>query len=419
MPSKDFEALDKKFMEIDGKMKKFDSIYRDFYTPIRFGNEILKDIKSTIFLSQKVNMKSEYDCLLLMNFQERLNSLRIYIENRILGKLEYNSELEYLNIKKSDIDKIKAFAESLGVQKIADFYAKQEKNLFWKNAITEKEVEKIKKIISSFLKLSLENSHLKAKFKSVEDYRKTIEVSQHSERTYHHYGKVYFSIQSFQFAGFYKGSEFFEYPDVFVAAKVIGEEGLFGHQGQYLTTANSGVPDFMKIPSWSSSSVNEYIGNLGKGLFTEMVINNNSVKKEFSGIIAIQKEENKFADKKAFIRLFAEAISEYMKEAEKSSNKLIGNYLSRLTGLSFYRSEFFRKWFEGRYSYDFLADFRNNVQKWSYLYADYLSKITQKRIIKLSDKEKETFLKNIMTGYWGKDTFEKYINYLLKSKIEL
>lgn len=415
MLSKDFAALDRKFMEIDGKMKKFDSIHKDFYTPIRFGNEILKDIKNTIFLSEKVNAKSEYDRLLLMNFQERLNSLRTYIENRILGKLEYNSELEYLNIKKSDIDKIIFFAESLDVQKIAGFYAKQEKNLFWKNAITEAEVEKIKKIINSFLKLSLENSHLRGKFKSVEDYRKTIEVSQHSEKSYHHYGKVYFSIQSFQFAGFYKGNEFFEYPDVFVAAKVIGEEGLFGHQGQYLTTANSNLPNFMKIPSWSSSSVNEYIGTLGKGLFTELVINNNSVKKEFSGIIAIQKEENKFADTKAFIRLFAEAISEYMKEAEKSSNKLIGNYLSRLTGLGFYRSEFFRKWFEGRYSYDFLADFRNNVQKWSYLYADYLSEKIQKRIDKFNGEEKRMFLKNIMTGYWAKNTFEKYVDWLLKS----
>lgn len=414
MLSKDFAALDRKFMEIEGKMKRLNSIERDFYLPERFGKEILADIKNALAASEKAGARKEYEQLLLMNFRERVNSLEVYLENQLSGKREYVSELKGIDLQKPDIMKVKSFAESFNPQKIAYSYVREVGNLFWKNAITEAEIEKIKDIINMFLKISFENSHLKDGFKTFSKYGETIEISQHSERSYHHYGKVYFSVQNFQFAGFYKGNKYIEHPDVFVAARVIGEEGLFGHQGQYLTTAHSSLPNFMKIPSWSSPSVNECIGNLGKDFLADIAIRDGSVEKMFSDIIPILKKENVFLKRKSFIKHFVTAIQYYLMDVEKSSSKDVGEYLSGLTGWKYFKSDFYRKSLDGYYSYDFLFDFRDEIQKWAYLYADYLSEKIQKRIGKFNENEKMTFLKNVMTGYWSKNTFEKYVDWLLK-----
>ncbi len=414
MISKDFAALDRKFMEIEGKMKRLDSIERDFYLPERFGKEILADIKNAFAASENAGARKEYEQLLLMNFQERVNSLRVYLENRLSGKREYVSELKSIDLQKPDIMKVKEFAESFNPQEIAYSYVMDVGDLFWKDATTEAEMEKIKELIKLFLKISFENSHLKGGFKAFGKYEETIEISQHAERSYHHYGKVYFSLQNFQFVGFYRGNKYIEHPDVFVAARVIGEEGLFGHQGQYLTTAHSSLPNFMKIPSWSSPSVNECIGDLGKDFLTDAAIRDGSVKKGFSYIIPILKKENIFLKRKAFIRQFVTAIQYYLMDVEKSSSEDVGNYLSGLIGWNYLKSDFYRKSLDGYYSYDFLFNFRDDIRKWAYLYADYLSEKIQKRIVKFSGEEKMTFLKNIMTGYWSKNTFDKYADWLLK-----
>jgi len=414
MLSKDFAALDRKFMEIDSKMKKLDSIERDFYIPVKFGKEILVDIKNALAASEKAGARKEYEHLLLMNFRERVNSLKFYLENRLSGKREYVSELKSIDLQKPDIMKVKSFAESFNPQEIAYSYVREVGNLFWKNAITEAEMEKIKEIIKMFLKISFEKSHLRDSIGGFGKYEKTIEISQHSERSYHHYGKVYFSVQNFQFVGFYRGNKYIEHPDVFVAARVIGEEGLFGHQGQYLTTARSSLPNFMKSPSWSSPSVNECIGNLGKDFLTDVAIRDGSVEKRFLDIIPILKKENDFLKRKAFIRHFVTEIQYYLMDVEKLSSNDVGKYLSGLTGWNYFKSDFYRKSLDGYYSYDFLFDFRDDIRKWAYLYADYLSEKIQKRIGKFNEDEKKTFLKNIMTGYWSKNTFEKYVDWLLK-----
>lgn len=402
--------LDEKFSEIMNQYKQLMAVKKEMVLPIKSSRSLIEKI-DFLLKEIKLNKEAKIRKLYLKNLKERLGLIKAKIKNHLEGDVSFLNKLNEIGLRKEDVEEIRNHIESFDVQEQAEEYQRSQESLFWRGVEAEEELKEAKKWTKKILKLLYNRSSLKSCWNSLSDYMKTVNFSKgrgSSER----YGKVQIALRDFRITQRVKGEVMDDYLDIFVIGRIVGEEGLFGHQGHYLNTKNSGLPKFMKSEFGQVKVNSETLGKLGQLLTVDLMKQNKEVREEFSPIFDLLTLEEKFLDYKKDFRNFKSVIGDYLREVKNYKIEEIQDYIYKITQDRYYKSDFLTKKMKGFYSYRYHQKLEERISRWYYLYSSYLARKIYNRLSELSPQNRKKLISHLTKGFWVKNTFEEYVDHL-------
>jgi len=408
--------IDKEFIKICQEVDRFYSVSSELFTPAKYGRKIIQNIENLKNFALSLSTKNEMEELMIANLVERLELIKLRLKLKIEGISGYKSAIKMYGLSGEDIDAIKKKFESMNVRKVVEDYIEKTK-LSRSSVSDESEIKRTRKILNKILKICYQISPARKYFRSFKSYLDTVTFRE--KGSYHILGgKVVFGIKDFEIVWYYEGNKLIEDVDIFWMVKIVGEEALLGHQGNNIITDKAKIPRFMKIDTGCRVPV-EIIGGLGSLILTEKIKDNAEIRKliRSKDIFNFLLQERELIFKNIFINNFLHCYRDYLKEIENKSFKEISNILFRYTGDKYFKSEFFRRYFNSFYNNKFLENIEKRAENWVYLYRNIKAEEIFKKLKRLSEKEAFEILEKLYVGYWPKKTFERYVDFVFNNYI--
>ncbi len=253
-------------------------------------------------------------------------------------------------------------------------------------------------------------------FNDYEEYYKTTVSISGVQGSHERDGKIYLSVDDVPMVMSKKGHRYIPFFNVFEAAEHVGEEGLLGHQGQFLTSESAQIPAFLKNGTSQSSIISvEALGIIGKRRMVEEFSRNPRMVSTFSGDFESLRNRFEIAKENKILSRFMQAYEGYSYFMNGRNSEITAGMLYSITKDSEILSEIHRQRIKSYYEQSFWeSPIRNSYRPWGYLLADLTEAKIKNRLESLSPAASKKIYDNLQLGYWTKKGFEQYFEYLVE-----
>jgi hypothetical protein len=360
----------------------------------------------------------EVDVILLCELNERLRIMEgsIIVPNDT--EFSYVKNLCKFGITEDDVNSAVKFMRTLDFQTIAEELVEMSGESYERSPDNESTSKDCRTLHQKLLRVTYEvaSPGIKKIFPNFDEYAKTVEFGING-RSYQNKANVVLYDSNATIINIRNGLRFDRVIDIFQSAELVGEEGLLGHQGQFLVTEASNIPDFLKEGVARSSMVHaEALGDLGSARLVSEIDRNptltEGVKPEH---LEFLRKRSRAEEKRAFANIFLNAYESYfMLESNMNAEHTLEAIYS-ITKSPMVRSGELKNRILARYKSPTFWDNTNlSLEKWGYLLANMLSKKIDKRLENMGAESREFILDHLQMGLWTKKGFESYFDYLVE-----
>ena len=385
-------------------------------------NSALREIQAASEAIDKVNLiktDSELEAIVLLNLSGRFAHIKNKLNEKTMKTFDYAFRLGMQGVNAADVEMAVQQYKEKDLQKAAELLLKTTDGHLIEKPQSREQMQTVEEYYCRLLKVSfdLAPAKLKRRFSNFKDYMKTVEFTEaENTSSCHVTGKLYLNLRNPDIVYVWKGARSVGTIDVLGMADTIGEEGLLGHQGQHALTENSNIPQFQKKSQIPTQINVETIAQLGKYRLVEQL------KKDPRIFSEIEKEDFDLLLRNSGMReeseklgTFLTAYGDYTYFMKGRSIDVQTSALYEITKDPYLLTEFSRNIRE-TYLKNFFSEYEKRMSYWVYVVSDALARKFENKLSTLSTPSRERVLDQLQLGYWTRDSFEAYFDYLCKEK---
>lgn len=371
----------------------------------------------------RTQTSDKLDEILKVEVLERLEIMRIRLESTTDRNFDCNKIFRAYGIGENDIKMMEEHFRKINFVEVADRWVETNGNSYEAAADSTQELERIKKIYEKLVEVSfqLAPKDITSSFANSADYvESTVKFSDDRNNTsYSSANLVYWNLYTPKFIKIKEDMRYSAVPDIFNAARAVGEEGLLGHQGQFLRTEGekTRIPKVLTI---SSSPVNtasvEALGEMGSLNMLKQLERNTGMFSDVSeGDFKFIKQRFELGEKMKTIQRFLYLYKAYTFFNNGRNAKKTAEIIYDITKSPSILSEAYVRETDAHFnSGKFWATYGTALDVSAYLYADIKAADINKKLEGVSEESRTNIQSNINLGYWTKKGFEQYVDYLFE-----
>lgn len=368
-----------------------------------------------------VRPSDKIDAILIDELKERTEILKTLTELPLDRKFDYMRVIRCIGIDRDDIKILEDHFKSIDYDKQAEKWLYISGQSYESRIVnSEEEVEKMRRLYKELLRASFEvaSDRSKENFSDFESYSKSVQfVNDRNSNSYQNTGRVYYNFYNTDVINVKVGLRYKRILDIFGAADLIGEEGLLGHQGQFLVNESANIPHFLKEGFNPATMINaETLGNMGSLRMEKLLAENTNLVQNISeDEFKFLKERFDAKKENGLVNGFMVNYESYSYFAENGKEiKPTMEALHSIVKSPMLLSERFANNIETYYnSPGFWNDYRKVINKWGYVFADVIAEKINTKLDSMDEEVAKKVRDDIQIGWWTRKGFEQYFDYLV------
>jgi hypothetical protein len=431
--SDDSTLVSKQFSDqMQDAFRSHSSLYKQFnmlassdmdFLPTTRRATLLKSIERSTEQLGNVSPQEKLDEILLGEMVERLAIMKNQILLPERKFFSYEAVARSMGIEREDIESIKKRFVEMNTEKLLERWPEINNQSRSEKPINERQIGQVKGVYIKVLEKSfgMATSRTISAFSSFNDYLSTVNFNSDPESGSNEVtGNVNLNLYSPDIIYTARGPRYIPILDVFDVARIVGEEGLLGHQGQFLNTEHSSIPKFLKKIFDPATMVSiESLGKIGTIRMTQELGKNpdfvDGIKeKDFEFL----RKRFELSEKRKLIERFMNCYQSYLYFENGRDKTFTAEAMYSIFRSPALKSEEHENRIESYYkSATFWSSYYdiNNIGMWGYVAADMMAEKILKRLSDFDEDKSREILGHLQIGHWTKKGFEKYFEYLVEN----
>jgi len=417
--SQETRALFKEFAHLDEKCDKICTVANMIAYP---AHSALCEVQSASDVINKIKLlktDSELEAIVLSNLSGRFAHIKNKLNEKTMKTFDYTFRLGMQGVSAADVEMAAQKYKEKDLQKAAETLLETTDGHLIEKPQSREQMQTVEEYYRRLLKVSfnLAPAKLKRRFSNFKDYLKTVEFTEtENTSSCHITGKLYLSLRNPDIVYVWKGARSVGTIDVLGMADTVGEEGLLGHQGQHAFTENSNIPPFLKKSQVPALINAETIAQLGKYRLVEQLKKDPRIFPEIDREdFALLLRNSGIREESEKLGTFLTAYGDYTYFTKGRSIDAQTTALYEITKDPYLLTEISRNMRETHLK-NFFGEHEKRASYWVYIVSDALARKIENKLGALSTASKERVLDQLQLGYWTRDSFEAYFDYLCKEK---
>jgi hypothetical protein len=361
------------------------------------------------------------DGILITELQERAEIMKLEMELPTYKKFDYEKLIRCFGISSNDVKGLEQHFRAINYNEVAERWISINGESYTsKPESSDRELSRLKDIYQKLLRASygIASSDSKESFPDFDSYMASIQFINNREGgSYQSSDKVFYNLYDTQMMNIRDGLRYRKVVDVFNASDLIGEEGLLGHQGQFLVNEKANIPHFLKQYFNPATTINaETLGNVGSLRMVRMLESNPLIidgiaDKDFEFLKARFNTNSENGSVNRFMRGY-ESYAYFENDRDAKRTAAVINSIVKTPVVT---SEEFTNSIGTYYnSNEFWKNPRKDLKVWAYLFADLMTEKIGNTLDVLEGVSANKILDNLQIGFWTKKGFEQYFDYLVE-----
>lgn len=419
--SEDVKSRAKAYFDIYKTSERINTVWDEVIYPEKSATLLRTSIDAEIAKLKETRAKTKAEELVLMNLGERVDALKSRMDFWTAPEFNYNSYLKAIGIAKEDVENVAGYYAGKNLQEYAESALDEIGGQFTEKPTSKEKLREIEEYYRRLLRVSFDLAPQKVKA-FIPDFKAYMETVSFSEsetdpRSFHRTGRIVINLYSQPLIVVRRNNRLENIIDLLSMADIVGEEGLLGHQGQFIMTERSGIPSMMKLQDASTVTNAEAIAELGKSRLAKHVIENPDLierKNSDDDFTLLRKRRSKLKESGGFLTTFMNAYRDYFYFNNGRNVSETAETLAKVLRDPTYASGYTKERIARVMQTEFFKDSRNRVEKWAYVVSDMLVKRFEKRLGTMNAESKEVVFDQLQIGYWPRKSFEAYFEYLIQ-----
>jgi hypothetical protein len=409
-----------RFLKLIDRNDKINSVTDVLVFPVEGVKRLSADIDGLNNDILAAKPETEFEHLLLMNLSERLNSMRLSLNEYYEREFDYTYYLKTLGINEKDIREVIEHLKHIDLQSEAEKLLGSGESLYRGIPESKEEIKKIEEYYDEFVRLSYEvaSPMLTKLFKDYPGYRGSVELmeNRNNRSSYSRTGKVYLNTFSPDVITVKRDLRWTNIIDVFSIADIVGEEGILGHQGQFLATESSDIPQFLKKVQMPACTVNaEAIAIFGKHVMVDLLKNKRDMAKDINDkdfdLLSYNLGIRESSDK---TNRFVNAYADYFYFTKNREIGPMSDEVFKIIRSPWNVSGVYKERIKAYFNTKFWENYKRSISVWAYAIADVMAMKFEKRLAGFDFETRSKILAYMQLGFWSKNSYEAYFDYLVK-----
>ncbi|MDE1865209.1 MAG: hypothetical protein KGH94_01045 [Candidatus Micrarchaeota archaeon] len=418
-------AMQKVFDTYEAVYSQFNGLIQTRGTTLPFTRanaSITSGIDRTADLVRTTSPHDKIDSILLEEIAERLGIMKIRLSFPNAETFSYEMGLKSYGVTSNDVEGLKKRFKAIDYEDLSDKLLIANGQSYSERPTGTGEVEKTKEFFVRLSKMMFDSTpqSVKASFPDFDSYlRQSVQLVEKEGGSYQSTGRVYLNVNNAEFIYIREnqGCRYQQFLDPLSAASLVGEEGLLGHQGQFLATERAAIPAFLKTGFKPATLINaEALGDAGRWKLI-----NQLKRSDVPSTIGIKNFE--LLEKRFNLWWTAEEVNRFLRGYEGYSyfanNKdeaLTSEALYSITKSPGYKAEEQVKRISAYYnSLPFWKEYTENMNAWGYLIAGLTREKIDDRLEKVAPEASQKIREELPIGWWTKKGFERYFDHLIST----
>ncbi len=388
----------------------------------RATSSVIVNIDRAMEIAKTTITQDKFDAILLEEIIERLEIMKVRLEYSRAKTFSYDSVLRTYGITHDDIKTLEKRFKNIDYETLSDNLLVANGQSYDERPVGLEEVKMTKELFLKLLKITFELSPqtIKSEILDFNTYLKnSVQMVELDGRSYQSSGRIYLNVNDAEFIYVrpVDGCRYKQFLDPFSSSGLVGEEGLLGHQGQFLITEKAEIPVFLKNGQKYITMINaETLGDMGRyNLIRHLKADDFAPQLCFEDFNFLKQRFETWQTAKIITKFFR-GYESYIYFTNNKDENLTAKMMYSITKSEGYLSEEYIKRVKIYYeSIAFWGSYNDNIEVWGYLIATLIREKIDEKIDKLNFESAERIREQLSIGWWTRKGFEKYVDYLIET----